>query len=66
MIIFRDVLAKKDTLKLAIQGGHPRSRSVPSDHLLLTDRVSAAAWRPDGRALAAVDGRGGVCTWRVS
>ena len=38
----------------------------PIGAALMTDRVSAVAWRPDGRALAAVDGRGGVCTWRVS
>ena len=41
-------------------------RAVPIGAALMTDRVSAVAWRPDGRALAAVDGRGGVCTWRVS
>ncbi len=30
------------------------------------DVVSKLTWRPDGRALAALDGRGGVTTWRAS
>ena len=38
----------------------------PIGAALMTDRVSAVSWRPDGRALAAVDGQGGVCAWRVS
>ena len=32
---------------------------------LVSDVVSALAWRPDGRALAALDARGEVTVWRV-
>ncbi len=32
---------------------------------LLADIVSDLYWRPDGRALAALDGQGGVTAWRV-
>ena len=33
--------------------------------VLVTDPVAALAWRPDGRALAALDARGEVHVWRV-
>lgn len=39
---------------------------APVGVALVGDVVAALAWRPDGRALAAVDARGGVTTWRVS
>ena len=32
---------------------------------LLADTVSDLYWRPDGRALVALDGQGGVTAWRV-
>lgn len=32
---------------------------------LLQDTVAALYWRPDGRALAALDAQGGVTVWRV-
>ena len=31
----------------------------------LTDLVGALYWRPDGRALAALDAQGGATVWRV-
>lgn len=32
---------------------------------LVADTISHVAWRPDGRSLAALDGRGGVTVWRL-
>jgi WD40 repeat protein len=32
---------------------------------VVADVVAKVAWRPDGRALAALDARGGVTVWRV-
>ena len=32
---------------------------------MITDKVSNVAWRPDGRALAAVGSKGQVTTWRI-
>ena len=32
---------------------------------LLPDLVSRVCWRPDGRALAALDAQGGVTAWRL-
>ena len=32
---------------------------------ILDDIVSSLCWRPDGRALAALDAQGGVTAWRV-
>ena len=37
----------------------------PIGGALLADVVSDLYWRPDGRALAALDGQGGVTAWRV-
>ena len=33
---------------------------------MMTDQVSGISWRPDGRALAAADGKGQVTTWRIN
>lgn len=33
---------------------------------LVTDVVAGLCWRPDGRALVALDAQGGVTAWRVS
>ena len=37
----------------------------PLGAVLVDDVVSDLSWRPDGKALAALDGRGGVHVWRV-
>ncbi|MBX2811209.1 MAG: WD40 repeat domain-containing protein, partial [Myxococcales bacterium] len=37
----------------------------PVGTALVGDHVSGLAWRPDDRALAALDARGGVTVWRV-
>ena len=37
----------------------------PIGGALLEDIVGSLYWRPDGRALAALDAQGGVTTWRV-
>jgi len=33
---------------------------------LVTDLVAKVYWRPDGRALAALDRQGGVTAWRIN
>ena len=33
---------------------------------LLDDVVASLAWRPDGRALVALDAKGGITSWRVN
>ena len=38
----------------------------PTGVALVADVVGGLYWRPDGRALAALDARGGVTVWRVS
>lgn len=38
----------------------------PVGTALVDDVIAGLAWRPDGRALAALDARGGVTVWRVS
>jgi WD40 repeat protein len=38
---------------------------IPAGLALVADVVARVCWRPDGRALAALDRRGGVTTWRV-
>ena len=38
----------------------------PAGAAVVDDVVSQVYWRPDGRALAALDSQGGVTTWRVS
>lgn len=38
---------------------------VPVGAALVADVVAGLYWRPDGRALAALDARGGVNVWRV-
>jgi WD40 repeat protein len=37
----------------------------PIGAALVTDAVAELYWRPDGRALAALDAQGGVTVWRV-
>ena len=37
----------------------------PVGAAMITDKVSNVAWRPDGRALAAVGSKGQVTTWRI-
>jgi len=37
----------------------------PIGAAILTDMGTALCWRPDGRALAALDARGGVTVWRA-
>ena len=37
----------------------------PQGIAVVTDAVSELYWRPDGRALAALDAQGGVTVWRV-
>jgi len=38
----------------------------PTGVALVADVVGGLYWRPDGRALAALDAQGGVTVWRVS
>lgn len=40
-------------------------RGEPIGSALVHDVVAAVAWRPDDRALAALDAQGGVTTWQV-
>ena len=37
----------------------------PIGAAIVGDTIASVAWRPDGRALAALDRRGGVTVWRV-
>ncbi len=39
---------------------------APEGAALLEDVVAQLYWRPDGRALAALDGQGGVTVWRIA
>ena len=39
---------------------------VGIDQALVDDIIAGLHWRPDGRALAALDARGGITAWRVS
>ena len=39
--------------------------SAPTGAATLADAVAELYWRPDGRALAALDAHGGVTVWRV-
>lgn len=39
---------------------------APIGAALVADVVAGLCWRPDGRALAAIDAQGGVTVWRVS
>ncbi len=41
-------------------------QGVPVGAARVTDVVGSLHWRPDGRALAALDARGGVTAWRVN
>jgi WD40 repeat protein len=43
----------------------PDGEGEPIGGALLNDIVGALYWRPDGRALAALDAQGGVTAWRV-
>ena len=37
----------------------------PIGDAVVADAVAGLYWRPDGRALAALDARGGVTVWRI-
>ena len=43
----------------------PSGQGDPIGGALLNDIVGDLYWRPDGRALAALDAQGGVTAWRV-
>ncbi|MEL6345830.1 MAG: hypothetical protein AAFV53_22155 [Myxococcota bacterium] len=50
---------------VAVWALHPDGQGGPVGAALVADAVSDVLWRPDGRALAALDAQGGVTTWRV-
>jgi len=41
-------------------------QGIPSGVALVADVVAKVHWRPDGRALAALDRQGGVTAWRIN
>lgn len=45
---------------------HSDGKGNPVGAALVEDAVADLAWRPDGRALATLDARGGVTVWPVS